>query len=228
MENPATGISTTGLCAASKKYLSCLLIGKTGIKPHFLTWDLLTTGKFNLPISKEAIENKLIQFEYENKRQRDFRLKKCSLIAIGILATLVTGYYYTLPLLGAAATFIGMSLAIAAALICSSIVFAFIREKLIDPIWIKTHSIEKEKCGPLITQKIKRPAATEIEKEETQPIINKPLTIENLRTEPNQINALTSETSTTSNNYSSRFSFFYKLTEHSKSKLSSMRPFHSI
>ena len=42
------GIFTESLCENSKKYLSRLLIGKTGIKPDLLTWDLLLTKKFRL------------------------------------------------------------------------------------------------------------------------------------------------------------------------------------
>lgn len=42
------GIYTAELCDNSKKYLSCLLVGKTRIKPNFLAWTLFLTAEFNL------------------------------------------------------------------------------------------------------------------------------------------------------------------------------------
>lgn len=42
------GIYTAELCTDSKKYLSRLLVGKTGIDSNCITWDLLLTEKLNL------------------------------------------------------------------------------------------------------------------------------------------------------------------------------------
>ncbi|MFZ0219352.1 MAG: hypothetical protein WAL30_04005 [Candidatus Aquirickettsiella sp.] len=95
-ENTTEGISTTELCVESKKYLSRLLVGKTGIKPDYLTWDLLLSEKLTLDTFVETglenleqlmqaraewnqllkeiklknfIENKLVQLECRNCRQ---------------------------------------------------------------------------------------------------------------------------------------------------------------
>lgn len=60
-ENASEGISTIELCVESKKYLSRLLVGKTGIKPDFLTWDLLLTEKLYLDTFVETGEENLEQ-----------------------------------------------------------------------------------------------------------------------------------------------------------------------
>lgn len=102
-KNTTEGIRTSELCAENKKYLSRLLVGKTGINPDFLTWDLLLTEKLKLDFFvatgkenveqlikartewnqllkenklKSAIENKLIMIECQNRQKEHIHSRK--------------------------------------------------------------------------------------------------------------------------------------------------------
>lgn len=57
------GIYTAELCENSKKYLSRLLIGKTGINPDLLSWDLLLTEKIRLDHFIETGNEDLTQLQ---------------------------------------------------------------------------------------------------------------------------------------------------------------------
>jgi hypothetical protein len=136
------GVYTKELCTNSKKYLSRLLIGKININPEFLTWNLLLTNEFNMNaligsfqqiISKQAIENELIELECQNakkeffktkKKQSDRYHKKCGLIALSLLIKLSVFYFYFLPLLGTAALVVS---ALGLAMGLSFISFIFIQ-----------------------------------------------------------------------------------------------------
>lgn len=160
------GIFTEELCENSKKYISHLLIGKTGIKSHFLNWDLFSTEKFNSHISaqiisKQEIIDNLIEIEtlhaqdylkaYDpevKKQQADLRSKKLAWVSIAVIIGLATAFTvpFTLGLLGSLATLVGVvCLASAVSLTCCSIIPAFFGETLIDDEWIKEYEIEKEK-----------------------------------------------------------------------------------
>lgn len=55
------GIYTAELCEDSKKYLSRLLVGKTGIDANCITWDLLLTEKLTLDAFVETGKENLDQ-----------------------------------------------------------------------------------------------------------------------------------------------------------------------
>ena len=168
------GIHTEELCVDSKRYLSYLLVGKTGINPNFLTWNLLLTEEFNLNasirayhqenLSKENIIDKLIKLECENiqkeylesrKQQAELRSKKLGLISIGIIIGLAIGFPFVLPLLGTTATLVGvLCLGIGATLICCSIIPAFFGERLIDQEWHNDYAAREKELTQPIKEKI--------------------------------------------------------------------------
>lgn len=171
------GIYTEELCENSKKYLSCLLIGKTGINPNFLTWELLLTEKFNLRpfftlpqtqvISKQAIIDKLVAIETQyteeylkpydpeiKKQLAELRSERNAWISIAIIVSLTSAFAvpFALGLLGSSATLMGVAyLTLIASLSCYSIIPGFFGERLIDPEWIKEFYNEKEKRHQKIT-----------------------------------------------------------------------------
>ncbi|MEN9450003.1 MAG: hypothetical protein RJA83_617 [Pseudomonadota bacterium] len=55
------GIHTAELCPDNKKYLSRLLVGKTGINSSCITWDLLLTEKLTLDTFVETGEENLAE-----------------------------------------------------------------------------------------------------------------------------------------------------------------------
>jgi hypothetical protein len=57
------GIYTAKLCTDNKKYLSRLLIGKTGINADFLNWNLLLTEKITLDAFIETGKESLAQLK---------------------------------------------------------------------------------------------------------------------------------------------------------------------
>lgn len=214
------GIYTAELCENSKKYLSHLLIGKTGIKPDFLTWDLLLTEKFNLSpihplqVSKQEIINELIKIETQHaeeylklydpefrKQQEDLRQKKLALISITIVISLVIAFPCALPLLGGVATLVGvLCWSIGAALICCSIIPAFCGERLIDPEWLKEYSIEKEKIQQKITTIKATSEIAVINAETEEPIGHKSTNIQpDKPTELNQPKPLTAKSAIQTN-----------------------------
>lgn len=74
------GIYTAELCTDSKKYLSRLLVGKTGIDSNCITWDLLLTEKLNLDAfietDKEIHEAELLKARDEwNRLLKENQLK---------------------------------------------------------------------------------------------------------------------------------------------------------
>lgn len=188
----SAGIDTTKLCPESKKYLSRLLINTTGIHADFIPWDLILKEKIGLDfyakggfewneLLKEAklkptIEKKLAQIEYKHqeqeylkpyvpefrKQQAEVRHKKLALLSIAVIIGLAIGFPFALPLLGGAATLVGVvSLATGATLLWCSIIPAFVGEKLIDNEWLAEYHRKKESFSQ-IYQKI------EIEEETIQ------------------------------------------------------------
>lgn len=69
------GIYTAELCENSKKYLSRLLIGKTGINPVLLTWKLLLTEKLRLDHFIETGDEDLTQLQ-EARAEWNLALKE--------------------------------------------------------------------------------------------------------------------------------------------------------
>lgn len=166
------GIYTAELCENSKKYLSRLLVGKTGINPDFLTWELFLTKEFNLNafitdyhqtqgITQQAIIDKLVTIETQHieeylkpydpeikKQQSELHSKILAWISVATIVILTTAFIvpFALGLLGSSATLVGVPyLALVAGLSCCSILPAFFGEKLIDPEWMKEFYSEKEK-----------------------------------------------------------------------------------
>lgn len=72
------GIFTKELCENSKKYLSRLLIGKTGINPDLLSWNLLLTEKFRLDHFIETGNEDLTQLQ-EARAEWNLALKEVKL-----------------------------------------------------------------------------------------------------------------------------------------------------
>lgn len=166
------GIYTAELCENSKKYLSRLLVGKTGINSDFLTWELLLKTEFNLNafitdyhqaqgITQQAIIDKLVAIENQHteeylkpydpeikKQQAELHSKIVAWISVTTILVLTMAFMvpFALGLLGSSATIVGVPyLAVVAGLSCCSILPAFFGERLIDPKWMKEFSIKKEK-----------------------------------------------------------------------------------
>lgn len=166
------GIYTAELCENSKKYLSRLLVGKTGINPDFLTWKLLLNAEFNLNafitdwhqaqgITQQAIIDKLVTIEIQyteeylkrydpeiKKQQAQLHAKMLAWISIATIIVLSTAFIvpFALGLLGSSATLVGVPyLALVAGLSYCSILPTLFSERLIDPEWMKEFSIEEEK-----------------------------------------------------------------------------------
>jgi ankyrin repeat protein len=164
------GIDTTALSTDSKKYLSDLLVGKTGINPDFLTWDCLLKEDKSIE-SKRVIVNELAEietnyltaclkpYEPEIRKQTDLRHKKRALISLAIIVAFAIACPFVLPLLGGAAVLIGIaSLTAGAIFLFSSVIPAFLK-KPTDPEWIAEYSRKKNEWQ----EKIK-----EMNKEQTQ------------------------------------------------------------
>lgn len=111
------------------------------------------TDPFNRERLKQHIVDKLINLEClhreqeylkSKKQQEELRHQKPALISIGIIIGLAIAFPLILPLLGGAATLVGVtSLAIGATLLCCSIIPAFVGERTIDSEWIAQAQYEK-------------------------------------------------------------------------------------
>jgi|APFre7841882793_1041355.scaffolds.fasta_scaffold14531_2 hypothetical protein len=154
-------------------------------------WD----GK-NKEHLKQIIINKLIHCECQNieqkylesrKQQAELHSKKLGLISIGIIISLAIGFSFVLPLLGTAATLVGvLCLAIGVTLICCSIIPAFVGERLIDPEWYTDYAAVEKALTQPIKEKIKGTCETviieaevEAEPETSRPLIQRTSTPSN-------------------------------------------------
>ncbi len=180
-----------------KKKLQPLIVKKI-LKPHII--DKLNTLEYQHH-EKEYLKPYLPEFR---KQQEDIRCKKLGLISIAIIISLAIAFPFALPLLGGAATLVGvLCLATGATLICCSIIPAFCGERLIDPEWDKEYAdIKKESTKKLIA-KMMGVSQTSIDIRETGQQVIPPKTIQ----ENEHTSTTLSIASTFSNSY-----FFKSLT----------------
>lgn len=227
------GIYTAELCAESKRYLSRLLVGKTGINPDVLAWDLLLTEKFNLNasigtcqknISKKDITDKLIEIETDylperlkpydpevRKQQAELRHKKRAGLSLILAIILPIIFFFALPALGGAAILVGVLSALIETGLLSYSGSAFVGEKLIDSEWHKEYFMQKEKWQQKISA-INAFAETAVIPEEiAEQIANKSIsTVQPIKQMPLQKTSktLTTDvaTQTVSNNFNIKLS----------------------
>lgn len=87
------GIYTAELCEDSKKYLSRLLVGKTGIDANCITWDLLLTEKLTLDAFVETGKENLVQLkEARNEWNQLLKENKLKSVIENKLAEIETNY----------------------------------------------------------------------------------------------------------------------------------------
>ena len=210
------GIHTAELCPDNKKYLSRLLVGKTGINSSCITWDLLLTEKLTLDTFVETGEENLA--ELMEARAEWNRLLKGNKLKAAIenkLAAIETAYLperlkpydpevrskreesrHKNRVLVSIFLIIVLSIAFYLALpylaLLSYSISAFIGKRLPHPEWYKEQSIETEKWQKKISE-ITTKTEIIIKKAE-EPISNKQ--ISNVKqTEPLRVEAATQTSS---------------------------------